>query len=176
MKLLQNASCSWQILQSWAPFLMHEGTAWSSWGIQRPSPSSRCGTTCWTTTRSRRSWWRDPSTTSGRAWCSSANLGNLSTPSTPSVQPCCYLLCSEPRKASPHSPLFSLLLQVNSFYWHLFKPSVNFRASVWICKCYCNIAAFVLMIVCVFAGGSLYEHCDVRCPWSPHPRLGLWPQ
>lgn len=27
-----------------------------------------------------------------------------------------------------------------------------------------------------FSGGTIHEHCNVRCPWGPHPWLRLWPQ
>lgn len=37
-------------------YAVYEGMGLSLWGTPRPSLSNRCGTTCSTTTRSRRSW------------------------------------------------------------------------------------------------------------------------
>lgn len=34
---------------------------------------------------------------------------------------------------------------------------------------------YEIAIVC-FPGGTFYEHCDVRCPWGPHPWFCLRPQ
>lgn len=62
--------------------LCNEGMVWSLWGTPRRSPSSHFGTICSTTTRSKRFLWKDPSTTSERASCSSASPANSSTPST----------------------------------------------------------------------------------------------
>lgn len=78
----------YNVMDTWRRSLFYaRGTdmVWSLWETPRPCPSNLCGITFWTTTRSRRSWWKVLSTTCGRVSCSSASPENSSTPSTPWV-------------------------------------------------------------------------------------------